>query len=85
MSRYSVELADSTGLLKALNGRRARWLNAGAVANDSIAMLPDASAPAPVRHVHGERDFGIGYGNSSGYGTDRHYAREWSPQRFSCR
>ena len=85
MSRYSVELADSTGLLKALNGRRTRWLNTGAVANDPIAVLQDASAVAPVRHVHAERDFGIGYGNSSGYGTDLHYVRDWSPQRFSCR
>ncbi len=30
-------------------------------------------ADEPPRHVHRERDFGIGYGNSSGYGSDRHY------------
>jgi len=28
---------------------------------------------APARHLHRQRDFGIGYGNSSGYGSDRHY------------
>ncbi|HEY0502749.1 MAG TPA: hypothetical protein VGD42_04560 [Lysobacter sp.] len=36
----------------------------------------------PVRHVHRERDFGIGYGNSSGYASDRRYASNWAPPRF---
>lgn len=46
---------------------------------------PRASRPEPqctpaahehasqVRHVHRERDYGIGYGNSSGYATLRHF------------
>ena len=27
----------------------------------------------PPRHLHRQRDFGIGYGNSSGYGSELHY------------
>ncbi len=29
-----------------------------------------------------ERDFGIGYGNSSGYASDRRYAENWGQDRF---
>ena len=32
-----------------------------------------AQGAAPVRHLHRERDFGVGYGNSSGYATPRRY------------
>lgn len=41
----------------------------------------------PVRHVHRERDFGIGYGNSSGYGSpERRYTSAASaPSYFRCR
>jgi hypothetical protein len=85
MSRYSVELAAPAELVAALHRRRARWLNAGASGTDAVISAQNLSAPEPNRHVHSERDFGIGYGNSSGYGTDRHYVRDWSPQRFSCR
>jgi len=41
-----------------------------------------ASAPLPVRHIHRERDFGVGYGNSSGYASNRHYAHDWMQPRF---
>ena len=35
---------------------------------------PPASPPdAPQGHVHRQRDFGIGYGNSSGYGSLVHF------------
>jgi hypothetical protein len=40
--------------------------------------------PLPVRHVHRERDFGVGYGNSSGYASNRRYAQEWMQPRFRC-
>lgn len=36
------------------------------------------------RHVHRERDFGVGYGNSSGYASSRHYAKDWMQPRFRC-
>ena len=41
-------------------------------------LLPDAgqaaaSPDAPHAHLHRQRDFGIGYGNSSGYGSTLHF------------
>ncbi len=29
-----------------------------------------------------QRDFGVGYGNSSGYASDRRYADDWGQDRF---
>ncbi|MBF6023148.1 hypothetical protein [Lysobacter niastensis] len=43
-----------------------------------------AVAASPVRHVHRERDFGVGYGNSSGYASQRRYTDQWAPARFRC-
>ena len=44
-----------------------------------------AVASTPVRHVHRERDFGVGYGNSSGYASQRRYTTDqWAPSRFRC-
>ncbi|MGO4221609.1 hypothetical protein AB4Y64_07100 [Lysobacter sp. TAF61] len=40
--------------------------------------------PMPQRHVHRERDFGVGYGNSSGYASNRRYAQDWMQPRFRC-
>lgn len=34
------------------------------------------------RHLHRERDFGIGYGNSSGYASRRRYTSNWAPSQF---
>lgn len=43
-------------------------------ARPRVEQEPPPAAPGrPSRHVHRERDFGVGYGNSSGYGSDRHY------------
>ena len=37
------------------------------------------------RAVYRERAPGVGYGNSSGYASERRYAREWDGQpRFRC-
>lgn len=34
---------------------------------------------------HRERDFGIGYGNSSGYGSAHRYTNDWAgAPRFRC-
>ena len=38
---------------------------------------------APAR-IHRERDFGVGYGSSSGYASNRHYASS-SATIFRCR
>lgn len=79
MTRFLVELASSTGLLAPLAAPKSpRPVR--------IAYTPEAEAvealDESIRHVHRERDFGVGYGNSSGYGSDRHYVSEWMPQRF---
>ncbi|MEO5961896.1 MAG: hypothetical protein ABIP87_00485 [Thermomonas sp.] len=42
----------------------------------------DGSA-TPAR-IHRERDFGVGYGNSSGYASNRSYAVPSAPY-FRCR
>ena len=55
---------------------------------DPRATTPEPHSPpqpAQVRHLHRERDFGIGYGNSSGYGREEHFAQPpWGPERFRC-
>ena len=49
---------------------------------------PAAKAQAAQRvrrAVYRERDVGIGYGNSSGYGREEHFAQPpWGPERFRC-
>lgn len=40
---------------------------------------------APMRREYPERDFGIGYGRSSGYASTRRYVRGWNGQpHFRC-
>ncbi len=61
---------------------------------NAFTRTPTVSAPAstprsnvvpmPERHIHRERDYGVGYGNSSGYATSRHYAQDWMQPRFRC-
>ena len=57
---------------------------ASAAANHSAAINNrNVSAPnAPARHLHRERDFGVGYGNSSGYASTRRYTNQWATPRF---
>ena len=49
------------------------------------SKVPDGCGPEgrPAR-IHRERDFGVGYGNSSGYASNRTYS---TPQNnyFRCR
>jgi hypothetical protein len=54
--------------------------------NVSSTSSQNRTAPAaPVRHVHRERDFGVGYGNSSGYASSRRYTgNDWAQPRFRC-
>lgn len=51
-----------------------------------LPPAPSASQPEarPVRHLHRERDFGVGYGNSSGYASYRRYSSNWVQPRFRC-
>ena len=51
--------------------------------NSSNLSASAVVVPMPTRHTHRERDFGVGYGNSSGYAsTRRQYASNWAPPRF---
>lgn len=46
-----------------------------------------AVAPVPssnVRHLRRERDFGVGYGNSSGYASYRRYSNAGLQPLFRC-
>ncbi|WP_027079714.1 hypothetical protein [Luteimonas mephitis] len=45
---------------------------------------PPVPTAEPVTHLHRQRDFGIGYGNSSGYGTDLHYVDGHVDPIFRC-
>jgi hypothetical protein len=43
------------------------------------------ASPEPTRRDYRERDFGVGYGRSSGYASTRQYATRWNGQpRFRC-
>lgn len=48
--------------------------------------VPAPSAPSSGRRAYPERDFGVGYGRSSGYASTRRYAVAWAGEpRFRCR
>lgn len=50
----------------------------------TAAAKPANVVAMPTRHVHRQRDFGIGYGNSSGYASQRSYVSDWAQPRFRC-
>ncbi|HEV8694799.1 MAG TPA: hypothetical protein VGQ93_11555 [Lysobacter sp.] len=60
------------------------------IRNSSSPSAPTQAAPSaqtttePVRHLHRERDFGVGYGNSSGYASNRRYTTDWPQPLFRC-
>lgn len=43
-----------------------------------------AQAAARPRREYRARDFGIGYGNSSGYASGKRYTDNWGNARFHC-
>ena len=62
-------------------------MNASRIA--AFPLRPSASprpglAAAPVIRYR-ERDYGVGYGASSGYAADRRYASDWASAPFRCR
>ncbi len=46
--------------------------------------LPVAPRPASYLEAARTRDFGIGYGRSSGYASGRRYTSNWGNDRFRC-
>lgn len=62
-------------------------MNATPVRTAPQTVPPAAPEPMVVvafRREHRARDFGVGYGSSSGYATDRHYLRDHVVPRFRC-
>jgi hypothetical protein len=55
----------------------ARSANAGSAIRDHVVS-------AVARREQRARDFGVGYGNSSGYASTRRYADNWGNARFQC-
>jgi hypothetical protein len=51
---------------------------------NAASLLPPQDAGEPQRHLHRARDFGIGYGNSSGYGSELHYVDGHADPIFRC-
>ena len=48
--------------------------------------VPRSTAGVPARREYRERDFGVGYGRSSGYGSnERPYAASGAQAYFRCR
>ncbi len=57
-------------------------INPSPIACPAIQAPPQATSP---RREYRERDFGVGYGRSSGYASQRQYANAWNGQvRFRC-
>lgn len=42
------------------------------------------SIASKTRRSYGARSFGVGYGKSSGYATDKRYTTDWGQIRFRC-
>ena len=51
----------------------------------SVPAAKPAAPAAPARHLHRQRDFGVGYGNSSGYASTRRYVDGHVDPLFRCR
>ncbi|HEY5804149.1 MAG TPA: hypothetical protein VIT90_10700 [Lysobacter sp.] len=84
MSSFLVQLVSAAGLFAPMNARVAIPSITLSVLDwqDAAPASAETAVEESVRHVHHERDFGVGYGNSSGYASDRHYTSEWMPDRF---
>ncbi|GAB3345149.1 hypothetical protein [Lysobacter tyrosinilyticus] len=52
--------------------------------NQKSAPATQSTDSAQVRHLHRERDFGVGYGNSSGYNSNRRYSNSGFEPLFRC-
>ena len=48
-------------------------------------MTPRPTAIAAPARIHRERDFGVGYGSSSGYASNRRYVDGRGQTFFRCR
>lgn len=51
-------------------------------ADRRVAAPLNLATVTPIRHLHRDRDFGVGYGNSSGYASHARYAPTWNQPHF---
>ena len=61
-----------------------RYLERRKTPRSNVSVATTATIAAPAR-THRERDFGVGYGNSSGYASSRRYADSRGGSFFRCR
>ncbi len=61
-----------------------RTLNRPFPARPSTVAIPAAPQSSQPRREYRERDFGVGYGKSSGYASDKRYANAWGQLLFRC-
>lgn len=57
------------------------------IPTDHVTPRPPVASvarPASYRDAARTRDFGVGYGNSSGYASGKRYATNWANDRFRC-
>lgn len=47
-------------------------------------QLPMQVQVVPFNRQRRERDFGVGYGSSSGYALSKRYTSDWAQPRFRC-
>ena len=47
-------------------------------------VTPAKPVVANAYRQYPARDFGVGYGNSSGYASGKRYAKDWGNARFQC-
>lgn len=55
--------------------------------NDRREAAPTTQNVQPIakaRRTHRERDFGVGYGSSSGYASGKRYTSDWAQPHFRC-
>jgi hypothetical protein len=55
--------------------------------NPSFPRAPVAPTVPVVANAYRKypaRDFGVGYGTSSGYASSKRYAKDWGNARFQC-
>jgi hypothetical protein len=51
----------------------------------TVPSCDESGLPLTHANRYRERDFGIGYGTSSGYALDKRYTSDWGQARFHCR
>lgn len=59
-------------------------MNAATALHRLVERRAVPRSPAPTASARRERDFGVGYGNSSGYASHRRYSNSGFQPLFRC-